>query len=285
MRRVLFHHILLAATLCLTACFGMGEKAEAPSMVSMTARSGASWAQQILMNGKVASSPAPRPSAQLGPYLAAFLSLPYAESSHSAVTGMLAGMSILFEDRGIRDESYALLEEFGLALQVDLTDQLNRALDRRMALDAYVEGLTEVATRAQEHLGELEDREDESNAEVRELRSRASDVQRALNGALRDKDYATAGSRQSESSEIQGELAVATAKQREIGNIIRLFKDALDSAAERVQAIDANRDALIAGVSVTDVPGADDLGVLEDAPRGSRTADPGDVFGSPNINE
>lgn len=285
MRRVLSHHILLAATLCLTACFGFGEKAEAPSMMSMAARNGASWSQQILMRGTVTPAPKPRPSAQLGPYLAAFLSLPYAESSHSAVTGMLAGMSILFQDRGIRDESYALLEEFGLALQVDLTDQLNRALDRQMALDAYVEGLTDVATRAQEHLGELEDRQDESNAEVRELRSRASDVQRALNNALRDKDYATAGSRQSESSEIQGELAVATAKQREIGNIIRLFEDALDSAAERIQAIDANREALIAGVSVTDVPGADDLGVLEDAPRGTRTPDPEDVFGSPNFNE
>lgn len=285
MRRVLSHHILLAATLCLTACFGIGGEESAPSMLSMAARNGASWSQQILMRGTVAPAPRPRPSAQLGPYLAVFLSLPYAETSHSAVTGMLAGMSILFEDRGIRDESYALLEEFGLALQVDLTDQLNRSLDRQMALDAYREGLIDVATRAQEHLSELEDRQDESNAEVRELRSRASEVQRALNNALRDKDYATAGSRQSESSEIQGELAVATAKQREIGNIIRLFEDALDDAAERIQAIDANREALIAGVSVTDVPGAEDLGVLEDAPRGSRTPDPEDVFGSPNFNE
>jgi hypothetical protein len=280
MRRAISHHILLAAALCLTACFGFGEKAEAPTITSMTARNGASWSQQILMRGTVAPAPIPRPSAQLGPYLAAFLSLPYAESSHSAVTGMLAGMSILFQDRGIGDESYALLEEFGLVLQVNLTDQLNRALDRKMALDAYREGLIDVATRAQDRLDELENRQNESNAEVRELRSRASDVQRALNDALRDKDYATAGNRQSESSEVQGELAVATAKQREIGSIISLFEDALDAAAERLQAIDANREALIAGVSVTDVPGAGDLGVLEDAPRGTRTPDPEDVFGS-----
>lgn len=268
---------VLATTLCLTACFG-GD-ATVPSMYSLAARNGASWAHQLLMVGTVKPLPRPRPSAQLGPYLAAFLSLPYVEITHSSVSGVLAGTSILFEERGIRDESYALLEELGLVLQVDLADRLNRALDRHMSLDSYREGMIDVATRAQEHLAELEDREDEANALVREIRSQASLVQRALNNALREKDYATAGSRQSELSEIQGELAVATAKQREIGSIIRLFEDSLDTAAERLAAIDANREALIAGVSVTDIPGADDLGVLEEAERGRRRADPEDVFG------
>jgi|GEM_PF-1614930 len=270
-------HTLLASTLCLTACFS-GD-ATVPSMLSMAARNGASWSHQMLITGTVKPSPNPRPSAQLGPYLAAFLSLPYIEITHSSVSGVMAGTSILFEDRGIRDESYALLEELGLILQVDVADRLNRALDRHMSLDSYREGMIDVATRVQEHVAVLEDREDESNALVREIRSQQSIVQRNLSNALRDKDYATAGSRQSELSEIQGELAVATAKQKEITSIIRLFEDSLDTAAERLAAIDANREALIAGVSVTDIPGADDLGVLEEAERGRRRADPKYVFG------
>ncbi len=262
----------------LTACLGASE--EVPTMISMAARKGALWTNEIMTAGIVKPVPAPRPSAMLGPYVAAFLSLPLIETSHAAFSGVLSGTAILFEAQGgIRDESYALLEELGLALQVNLTDQLNRALDRHMALDAYREGLIDVATRSQEHLGELETRKDDSETKVREIRKQSSIIQRALSDALREKDYATAGSRQAELSEVQGELAIATSNDKEIGNIIRLFEDSLDIAAERLAAIDANREALIAGVSVTDIPGADDLGVLLDAPRRTRRPNPEEVFG------
>lgn len=280
MRRTTFR-TAITTVLLLTACSGGTDAA--PSMVSMAARNGARWTHEILTTGVVKPMPPPRPSAMLGPYVAAFLSLPLVEISHSSVSGVLAGTSILFADRGVRDDSYALLEELGLALQVNLKDQLNRALDRGIALDAYRDGLVDVASRAQDHLtNELERRQDDADAKVREVRSQASDVQRNLNAALRAKDYATAGSLQAEASQVQGELAVATAQQREIRDIIGLFEDSLDAAAERVAAIDANRDALIAGVSVTDVAGADDLGVLQDAPRGRRRADPEEVFGPTN---
>ncbi len=272
--------VLLAATLLLTSCFGGGE-GSAPAFIALGARKGIGWSNELLWVGTVKPAPPLRPSALLGPYLAAFLSLPLANGNHAAVSGVLAGMAILHEDKGgIRDESYALLEELGLILQVDLTDRLNRSLERQMALDTYREGLVDVATRAQEHLTTtLASRDDDAEAKVRELRKQQSLVQRNLNEALRAKDYATAGSRQSELGRVQGELAVATAEQKEIRNVINLFEGSLDDAAERLQAIDANRDALIAGVSVTDTPGAQDLGVLEDAPRGTRRADPEDVFG------
>lgn len=268
----------LLATAFLTACFGAGGD-EKPAMVSMAARNGVRWTYEILQNGVVSPTPPLRPSAMLGPYVAAFLSLPLVETSHSAVSGVLAGTAILFEEEGFRDESYALLEELGLALSVDLTDHLNRALDRQMALDAYRDGLVDVATRSHEHVGLLEIRKDDSEAEVREIRREASLIQRGLNDALRAKDYATAGARQAELSRIQGELAVASAGDKELGNIIGLFDDSLEAAAERVAAIDANRDALIAGVSVVDIPGAEDLGVIEQPERGRRRADPDDVFG------
>ncbi len=264
--------------LCLTACFG-GAPAT-PSMISMSARNGARWSQELLETGAVKPLPPLRPSAMLGPYVAAFLSVPFAETSHAAVSGVLSGTAILFDEGGVADESYALLEELGLTLQVDLDDYLNRALDRQMALDTYVESLTDVATRAQAHRTDvLEQRQDDVDTEVRELRKQSSLVQRNLNDSLRAKDYASASSHQADLSEVQGELAVATSTQKEVRNITNLFEDSLELAAERVQAIDANREALLAGVSVTDIPGADDLGVIMDPERGRRRADPEDVFG------
>lgn len=278
MRRTLFRHILLANALCLTACFGGGND-EAPAMISMAARNGFRWSYELMTTGTVEPLPPLRPSAMLGPYVAAFLSLPTTNITHAAVSGVLTGTSFLYEDAGILDESYALLVEMGLTLQVELNDHLNRALDRRMALDAYREGLIDVSTRSQEHLELLETRLDEADAEVREIRRRSTQVQRNLNSALRDKDYATASSHQSELSKVQGELAVASSQQKELRNIINLFEDSLDLAAERLVAIDANREALIAGVTVIDIPGADDLGVLEKTGFRRRRADPKQVFG------
>jgi hypothetical protein len=273
---------LSALTLCLAGCAEATNGA--PSMLSMAARNGASWSHQLLLNGTVKPAPRPRPAAVLGPYVATFLSLPRVTESHAALSGIRSGTAILFAERGIRDESYAMLEELGLILHVDLADRLNRALDRSMSLDTYREGLVSAATRSNDHLAILADREDEATARVRELRGRASTIQRSLSEALRAKDYATAGSRQSELSVVQGELAVATAQQKEVGNIIDVFEDSLETAAERLEAIDANREALIAGVSVTDIPGTEDIGVLEEAARGRRRSDPDEVFGSPDIN-
>lgn len=271
--------VLLAATLLCTSCFS-GDEEDVPTFIAIGARKGVAWSSELLFEGTVKPVPPLRPSALLGPYLATYLSMPFVNANHAAVSGVFAAEMLYFgDDEGFRDEAYAILEEMGLILQVDLLDHLNRSLDRDMALETYRDGLIDVATRAQEHLTTtLESREDQSAEEVRELRSRSSLVQRNLNAALREKDYATAGTHQAALSEVQGELAVATADQREIRNIINLFEDSLDDAAERLAAIDANREALIAGVEVTDVPGAEDLGVLQDAPRGRRP-DPEDVFG------
>lgn len=268
---------MLLATLALTACFGESGN-DPPSLISAAARKGALWSHEILMTGRVTPRRAPRPSALLGPYVAAFLSLPLVHTSHAAVSGALAGTSILFEE-GIQDESYALLEELGLILHIDVPDMLNRSIDRQMALDAYREDLIGVAERSQEHLVILENRLDLADEEVREVRREASELQRALNTAVRNEDYATASSLQSRVSDVQGQLAVSTAEQRELRDIIDLFEESLDIAAERLVAIDANRGALIAGVSVIDLPSSEDLGVLEEAERGQRRADPEDVFG------
>lgn len=271
-----FPGVLLLA-LTLTACFGLGKKEV--SVPVLAANRGMQWAYELMLTGRVAPPQLPRPSAMLGPYVAAFLSLPVVDTSHAAVSGVLSGVAFFIDEGGNRDESYALLEELGLALQVDLPNLLNRGVDRRGTLDIYRTGLIDVATRSQEHLGLLESRLDEADEEVRAIRKQTAEVQRALNDALRAKDYATAGSRQSELSVVQGELAIVTSKQKELRSILNLFEDSLDVAAERLAAIDANREALVAGVTVTDIPGADDLGVLRDSERSQRNTKPEDVFG------
>lgn len=271
--------MVLLMTLLLASCLGHGN--DTPSFLTKSTHDGAIWGQELMFTGKVHPKPAPRPSALLGPYLAAYLSLPFVRASHAAVSGVLASIDVLHDDNaGTRDESYALLEELGLLLQVQLTDHLNRAVDRTVALDAYTKNLIDTAKRAQEHLTTtLAQRDDDATAKVRELRSQSTLIQRTLTTALRQKDYATASTHQSKLSDVQAELAIATADQKEIRTIMNLLQDSLDEAVTRVQAIDANRDALIAGIAVTGVPGADDVGVLKNAPRGRRTPASEDVFG------
>lgn len=265
-------------TLTLSAC--VGGTSDAQSIFTVAAPTGARWAHELLETGTVQPSERPRPSAMLGPYIAAFLSLPLLELSHASVSGVLSSVALLFHDHGsIRDESYALLEELGLILQVDIPDRLNRALDRQLSLNAYRDGLLDAATRSQAHVTTLEDREKEVGMLVRELRTKASTIQRTISDALDAKDYATAGNRQAELGLVQGELAVATAKQREIGNIIDLFDESLTTAAERLQAIEANREALIAGITVTDTPGSEAIGVLEQQAKSRRRMDTTDLFG------
>lgn len=214
----------------------------------------------------------------LGPYVAAFLSLPILDLTHAAVQGVTASMVFLSEDNGVRDESYALLEELGIIISVDLQDVLNRSLHRQETLDAYHETLRDVAVRSQEHNAELETRLDDATEEQREVRTRASTAQRGLNTALRAKDYATASTMQAEVSKAQTELATVDGRVKELRSVINLFEDSLELAAERSVAIDENRDALIAGVSVLDIPGAEELGVIRAGNR-RRGLDVETVFG------
>lgn len=206
-----------------------------------------------------------RPSGLLGVYATQFLM--HATGVRGSLIAIDAHAELFVDDRIDRDESFELLEELGTVLQVDITDMLNRSIDRPDAFNTYMSDLTMLLQESHDHVDGLERQIEDILDERREQRSATARLQSDLNDALREQDYATAGSKQEELIEAESDLAEIMAREDEVRSIINLFEDLIDVGEERVIAMEENREAILAGIDVVDVPGIDDLGVIRDANR------------------
>jgi len=209
-----------------------------------------------------------RPSGLLGVYVTHFL----LESTtlRGAVMGIDAQMVLYFGDELEKSESFALLEELGTILQVDVADMLNRSINRGKAFDTYVDSLKEILIDCTDHNEGLKQDYEEISEERRAKRRTAGDLQHDLNVALREQDYTTAGAKQSDLIDAETDLATVEARQEEIESIMDLFEDLIDVGTERVIAMEENREIIIAGLMVVEVPGIDDLGLIKETNRRGR---------------
>lgn len=254
--------LLLLATTLLTRCAGPAE--DGRELVS-GARSATVWTLRV---AGMTSRPEIRPSALIGAYVTEYLV--HTSVFQSAIAGIEAQMQLFFDDEFEEDESFALLEDLGSLLQVNIMDMLNRSTDRPAAFDAYVDTLTDLGQRAEGRLARLEQELDDVQTERREQRRETSIVQRSLNEAIREQNYSAASGLQRQIIEEEAELARVEAEEDEIRSVIRLYEDLLEIADERLAAMRQNREPLIAGLRVVDVPGIDDLGLIEEGMRGRR---------------
>lgn len=206
-----------------------------------------------------------RPSALLGPYVASYLGQGFS-LSRSALVGVQQQIALFFEETAQENESYQILQDIGSALTVNVQDMLNRSTGRARDLDAYVDTLRTLMAASQRQREAIDGKRDIAEDVLREKRRRQSDLKRQLNLAVRDKDYVTAGALQDGANDAQEEVAVADAAAKEYQNLVNLYDDVLELAEERVNAIVMNRDVLIAGVKVVDVPGIADIGVVQGNP-------------------
>jgi hypothetical protein len=207
-----------------------------------------------------------RPSALLGTYIASYLGQG-TSLSRSAIVGAQQQIALFFERTAQENESYQILQDIGSALSVNIQDMLNRSTNRARDLDGYVDALRTLAAAAQRQHEALDSQLDTANETLREKRRHHSDLQRELTKSIRDKDYVTAGGLQDGVNDAQTEVAIAEADVKELRNIIALYDDVLELAEIRTSAIVANRDVLIAGVKVVDVPGIADIGVVQGNPE------------------
>lgn len=241
----------------LTQCTGASDDADIPDVE--TAVIGAEESQDML--AAWADADRLRPSALLGVFIADYLS--HTAVYRSALAGIQAQMEILFNDDRIEDETYALLETLGSILQVDVNDMLNRSNGRARAFEAYVQNLADLGTQATAKKQGLEQELDGIQTERRDQRRDTAKLQSDLNQALREQDYASASGLQRQLIDAETALANIESKEDEQRSVIRLFEDLLEIADERLNAMQTNREALIAGIRVIEVPGVEDLGVLE----------------------
>jgi len=189
--------------------------------------------------------------------------VPTAMASESALQGIGAQMQIVISQQTILDPDYDLLQAFGDALQVDVADLLNRSTDRQQALETYTEALTNVATRANDRFKEL-------NSQLSELKTLGasqnkdrSAADRELKNAIKNKDFEAAGEKQKALTDFQAAFAETDLKKKQVQSLVDTLEDLLTLYGKKILAIQLNREALIAGVKVIDVPGADELQVLE----------------------
>jgi hypothetical protein len=246
-------------TVALAACSGGDEKA-APTMTSAAAQS-AAVALNMLLSKPTSGALGSQPTALLGVHVATYLA--HGPSAISAALRSAQIQAAFQRATPTADQAYLVLQQLGAAVQIDVHDLLNRSTDRRKTLDQYLAELRKSKTAAEGQVQVLESQADELENTQDEQNDRARTIDRDLSKALRDKDYANAARKQEELKPAQEALQKTELEQEEVESLLDIFVDLLELTDERLNAIEKNREVLIAGHTVVEVPGIDDLGVLQ----------------------
>ncbi len=225
---------------------------------------------------------AARPSSLIGLYTSLFLAdqggfFPV----HAAAAGVLAQVTFHgTPSPGTMDDTYSLLQEFGTVLQVDVNDILNRSDNRAQTLDEYLTGLHNITVRARQRSSDLSEYVQTLQAQDRAGRQAVSDLQTSVQKALQAKDYATLATLQQDMTTEQTKLAQIESNLKSQTVIQNAFKTLLQVSQQRTDAITQNREVLVAGLKVVNVPGIQDLGILEGLNGKSGGSFGGSVFGN-----
>jgi len=205
-----------------------------------------------------------RPSGLLGVFTGLYTSQGVFLSVQSAEDGMLAIGNILKgQTNSTSDENFALLREVGDILQVDIIDTLNRSTDRVSTLDSYTQSLRNIGVLTERKITELSALHETQKTKAKEFQKKVRTIEGDLRDALKITDYGTASELEEQLSEANVSYAEISTKEDQSGDMIDRFDTLLKVAAQRVQAVEVNREILVAGLRVIDVPGIADFNILE----------------------
>lgn len=182
--------------------------------------------------------------------------------------GIIAQMKLLSGEVTVdSEETFLLLQEFGGILQVDVVEILNQSEDRPSTLNIYVNTLENITERATMMLAELEAEKEALEEQRKTERETVRDQENEIEDALENKDFNLAGTLQPALLEAQKKLSETETNLDQTDAIIDIYEDLIEVGEKRLIAIDENRGILIAGLRVVEVPGIEDIGVLEEAER------------------
>jgi len=204
-----------------------------------------------------------RPGAPLGIYVGLYLAHGATLPIRGSLLGMDAQIALLRAESSVeRDETFALLEEYGTVLQVDIIDTLNRSTDRVKTLDGYIRSLEAINERITQKGEELEVRLDAIGDERKEQRNVVRTIEREIRTAMKDQNFSVAGAKQEVLTKEEGTLAEIETREKHTKSVLKVLNTLLDIGQERALAITKNREILVAGLHVVDVPGISDLGLI-----------------------
>jgi hypothetical protein len=206
-----------------------------------------------------------RPSGLLGIYSGLYTAQGIFLPVQGAIIGMKSLGNILKgQANSISDENFALLREVGAILQVNIIDTLNRSTNRSASLDIYTQSLRNIGILAERKIVELTALNGTQKIELKEKRETARDIDRKLKTSLKNQDYSSATELEEELTNANGLFAEIKTKKEQTDDMIKRFETLLDIVVDRLQAVETNREILIAGLRVIDVPGIADFNILEE---------------------
>jgi hypothetical protein len=248
---------ILIPSLLLTAC---GK--EEPEELRVSGAKTAVSIMHILAKRSVQKN---RPSGLLGIYSGlytsqgVFLPVKGAVDSMKSIGNILKGQS-----NSTSDENFALLREVGEILQVNIIDALNRSPNRTEALDVYIQSLRNTGILTERKITELTALSDTENDLLKQRRDEARVIERALKDVLKEQNYADAADLEEKATAANAAYAEIKTKEDQTDDMIKRFDTLLEIIVERLQAVETNREILIAGLRVIDVPGIADFNILEE---------------------
>lgn len=157
----------------------------------------------------------------------------------------------------------AFLQELIGLLGTDVQALLNSSPDRAEALRQYLISLESHQTTGETRLRLLKEKENTLKDDERRLQRSVGDLRDTLDEAVRGGEGTRASSithdlldRETVLAHTQTDFAVAS-------RLATSFADVLAPLRERLEAVRANRDALLKGVRVVSIPGVETLGIIE----------------------
>ncbi len=266
--------VLLAVALSLASC--TAKKPNDSSSVVTGPGVGLLESQELLQQMIGAEG---APGAMLGMYVSNYLISESGVQVQGATQAVKTSIGMMLDTSQETSDSFALLQQLGVVLQVNVPDMLNRSNDRQQALDSYVDTLTQITARSKTQVTAMKQSQTKQLAVQHEKRAIVTQIQHELNTALQKQDYTTASAKQSAIVDAKAEQSKAETEVNQLSSTINLYNNLNQIADRRLSAIKANREILIAGLAVVNVPGIDDLNILKKA-NGSNSTNGTGLFGN-----
>lgn len=218
----------------------------------------------LLLNVPTRNVGGVRPSHTLGIYTSMYLAHGAFLPVQAAMLGITAQQHMwLGQTQPETSETFALLREFGSILQVDIVDSLNRSGDREETLELYTRSLVNIMELANRKMKELNTLQEELRSQRKEQKNIVDDLERAIQKAIKEENYEFASSKQEELVTLKADLTTIETKEEQTDDILKPYEKLMQIAEKRQNAIEKNRRILIAGLRVVDVPGIENLDILE----------------------
>jgi len=254
----------LLLSMTVLGCSGKEDVEEPKELLKVSGAKSATVSLSLIMKA-LSGSKEIRPSATMGIFSSMYLAQQGGFLSvQSALEGIETQNKLLSGQTGtLKEETFVLLQEFGSVLQVDVNDMLNRSTDRSTALNRYIQTLKNVTILAERKEIELETQLKQTGKERKEQRKVVRELKRDIKKALKEEEYTAAGYKQPLLVEAESQLAETETKERQTEDILDRYKDLIEIAQERLQAIEENRKILVTGLKVIDIPGVKGLDIIE----------------------